>query len=144
MSSVRHPFRRGDERGQALVEFSLAIIVFIVMLVAVFDVGHGVYLYNGVSEAAREIARVTAVHPGLTLGASDETAERIAIQRGLVGDIVVDPPACVNVDGSSSTHNPCQSGDYVRVTVTASYRPLSLLGFGGPITVSSSSSIRLP
>ncbi len=72
------------DSGQALVEFSLAIMVFLVMVLALFDLGRGVYMYNGVSEAAREIARVTAVHPGVTLGASTETADRIAVQRALV------------------------------------------------------------
>ena len=46
--------------------------------------------------------------------------------------------------GRASTNNPCTSGDYVRVTVTAPYRPMSLLGIDGVITLSSSSSIRIP
>lgn len=130
--------------GQALVEFSLAILVFIVMLVALFDVGRGVYMYNGVSEAAREIARVTAVYPGVTLGASSQTAARVAVQHGLIPDLGTPTYACVQVDGTPSPDNPCTSDDYVRVTVTAVYRPLSLLGLGGPITLSSSSSIQNP
>jgi len=134
----------GDSRGQALVEFSLAFIVFIFMLLALFDLGRGVYMYNGVSEAAREIARATAVHPGITLGASNETIDRVAVQRSLVPDMGTPSFACVNVDGSASTNDPCTTDDYVRVTVTATYRPISLLGIGGPITLSASSSIRIP
>jgi Flp pilus assembly protein TadG len=132
------------ERGQALVEFSLAIMVFIVMLVGLFDLGRGVYTYNGVSEAAREIARATAVHPGIVLGASNETLDRIDVQRRLVPDMGTPTFECVRVDGSASPNNPCASDDYVRVTVTATYRPIAMLGLGGPVTLSASSSIRLP
>jgi Flp pilus assembly protein TadG len=48
---------RGRDEGQALVEFSIAIIVFLLLLMAVFDFGRGIYMYNGVSEAARDVAR---------------------------------------------------------------------------------------
>jgi Flp pilus assembly protein TadG len=145
MNAVRLTLRDHDRQGgQALVEFSLAIMVFIVMIVGLFDVGRGVYTYNGVSEAAREIARITAVHTGVTLGSSDETVERVAVQQSLTPGMNAPTFGCVNVDGSASSHSPCQSGDYVRVTVTATYRPLSLLGIGGPINLSASSSIRIP
>ena len=63
---MRHVARRrtaSQQHGQALVEFSLAIIVFLVILMGVFDLGRGIFVYNGVSQAAREIARATAVHP---------------------------------------------------------------------------------
>lgn len=142
MSRLTRP--RDRERGQALVEFSLSILVFLAMVVGIFDMGRGIYMYNGVSEAAREIARVTAVHPGIVLGTTDETLDRVAIQQHLVPSLQAPTYACVNVDGSASSHNPCTSGDYVRVTVTAPYRPLSLLGINGVITLSSSSSILIP
>ena len=132
------------DSGQALVEFSLAIMVFIVMVVALFDLGRGVYMYNGVSEAAREIARVTAVHPGLTLGASTETADRLAVQRALVPDLGTPTFECVTVTGAASANDPCTSDDYVRVTIDATYSPISMLGLGDPITLTASSSVRLP
>jgi Flp pilus assembly protein TadG len=131
-------------RGQALVEFSLAIMVFLVMVLALFDLGRGVYMYNGVSEAAREIARVTAVHPGVTLGASTETADRIAVQRALVPALGAPTFECVTVTGAASTNDPCTSDDYVRVTIGATYTPISPLGLGGPITLTASSAVRLP
>lgn len=144
MTVGRLDLARGRERGQALVEFSLAIIVFLVMVVGLFDLGRGVYTFNGVSEAAREIARRTVVHPGIALGASPEAQEVIAIQRGLVPGMGNPTFACVDVTGAASTHSPCRSGDYVWVTVTATYRPVALLGLGGPITLSSSSSMQIP
>jgi Flp pilus assembly protein TadG len=135
---------RDGAAGQALVEFSLAILVFLAMVVGLFDLGRGIYMYNGVSEAAREIARVTVVHPGIVLGTTDETLDRVAVQQALIPELQDPTYACVKVDGTASTNNPCTSGDYVRVTVTAPYRPMSLLGMNGVITLSSSSSSRIP
>ncbi len=136
--------RRPSDLGQAMAEFALAVPIFVVMLVAVFDLGRGVYTYNGLSEAAREIARITAVYPGLVLGASQQTAERVAVQQSLTPGMSTPTYACVSVDGALSSDNPCTSGDYVRVTVTSVYQPLSLLGFGGSITLTASSSSEIP
>jgi hypothetical protein len=134
--------RRHASDGQALVEFSLAIIVFLVMVVGIFDLGRGIYAYNGVAEAAREIARVTSVHIGSPPWTSSETADRIATQRALVpdmGDVEFD---CLDLYGGAQAN--CGSGDYVKVTVTANYQPISLIGLGGTFTLSSSSSVVIP
>ena len=130
--------------GQALVEFSLAIIIFLVLLMGIFDLGRGIYMYNGVSEAAREIARRTAVYPGITLGASQESQDVVAIQRGLVPGMQTPTYACLTITGSTSTNDPCASDDVVQVTVTATYRPISMLGFLGNIPVTASSRSQIP
>jgi Flp pilus assembly protein TadG len=54
-------------RGQALVEFSLILIPFLFLLMGVVDLGRGIATYNGVAEAAREIARTTSLHRGSPL-----------------------------------------------------------------------------
>ena len=41
------------DRGQALVEFSLILIPFLWILMGIVDLGRGVYIYNGVNQAAR-------------------------------------------------------------------------------------------
>jgi hypothetical protein len=51
---------RGD-LGQGLVEFALVLPVFLLIVLAVFDSGKGVYSYNTVTQAAREGARLAAV-----------------------------------------------------------------------------------
>ncbi|MHB8891144.1 MAG: TadE/TadG family type IV pilus assembly protein [Candidatus Limnocylindrales bacterium] len=133
-----------SERGQALVEFSLAILVFLVMLVAVFDLGRGVYTFNGVSEAAREIARITATHVGNPVGTNTATVNRIDVQRRLVPDMGTPVFACTDLYGAPVADEKCNSGNYVKVTVTASYAPISLLGMLGPVTLSSTSSVQVP
>ena len=84
--------RRG-ERGQALVEFSLAIVVFLVLLMAVFDFGRAIMQYNGVAQAAREIARVTAVHEGTdfttTAGRSPETSAPVSSSALIANAVMV-------------------------------------------------------
>jgi len=54
--------------------------------------------------------------------------------------LVLTPP----VDDSTNTHAECRSGDYVRVAVSSTCTPVSLLGLGGPINLTASASIRVP
>jgi hypothetical protein len=132
---------RTRQQGQAMVEFALVILLFLGLIVALFDLGRGVYTYNGVSEAAREIARRTIVHLGAPLGQSDETLATVSAQRRLVP--AMDDPvfACEDAAGAPSG---CGSGNYVRVIVTATSRPSPLLALVPEITLSSSSSMQIP
>ena len=56
----------------------------------IVDLGRGIYTYNGVNQAARELARVTSVHlcdtsaPTCTIGTSPETAHVAGTQAKLV------------------------------------------------------------
>ena len=49
-------------RGQGLVEFALALPIFIVILFGLFDLGRAVYGFNTISNASREAARVAIVN----------------------------------------------------------------------------------
>ena len=67
--------RRG--RGQALVEFALVIPIFLLLLVAIFDMGRAVFAYNTLTNAAREGARMAIVNqykPSVLAHAKSETA----------------------------------------------------------------------
>lgn len=48
--------------GQALVEFALVFPIAIILLLGVFDIGRAVFLYNGLTNAAREGARLAIVN----------------------------------------------------------------------------------
>ena len=54
--------RATSRRGQALVEFALVFPIAIILLMAVFDVGRAVFAYNGLTNAAREGARLAIVN----------------------------------------------------------------------------------
>ncbi len=142
MSRRRTP--RDGARGQALVEFSLTFIVFVTMLMGLIDLARGVYTFNGTAQAAREIARATSVHPGTTLGDSPQTAAALAAQQGLVQGLGAPTFACVDIDGSAVTTS-CGPGNWVKVTIAATYRPITpVVSFLGAVTIQSSSSIEIP
>jgi Flp pilus assembly protein TadG len=140
--------RTHDQRGQALVEFSLAIIVFLILVMGIFDFGRAIMQYNGVAQAAREIARVTAVHEGTdfttTAGRSAETNAVIETQKRLVPNLQDPTITCVDIDGSVITTG-CVEGKWINVTTVASYTPITpLLGLVGTWDLfSSSTSVQL-
>ena len=99
--------RRQRSRGQALVEFALALPIFLMLMMAVFDLGRAIYMYNGVAQAARELARVTSVYPGTpgALGSTTQTAAVLATQKALIPSLGNPTFTCVDIDGSSCHRN---------------------------------------
>jgi Flp pilus assembly protein TadG len=140
--------RDNRERGQALVEFSLAIVVFLFLMMAIFDFGRAIMQYNGVAQAAREIARVTAVHEGSDFttsgGRSAQTNAVIATQKQLVPYLQDPTITCVLIDGTEKTSQ-CEEGDWINVVIHAPYTPVTpLLGLTGTWNLfSSSTSVQL-
>jgi Flp pilus assembly protein TadG len=141
---------RRDSSGQAIVEFALAIIVFLMLLMAIFDLGRGIYTFNGVSQAAREVARAATVHqninpPGVY---SPEATQVVNTQKALVPGLVVDNPKCVAStsanDSAGATGRRCDEGEYIVVTAHSSYTPVSLLGILGTINLQAKSRVQIP
>ncbi len=62
-----HRSTRHRGRGQSLVEFALVIPIFLLIMVAIFDLGRAVFAYNSVTNAAREGARFAAVNQSSAL-----------------------------------------------------------------------------
>jgi Flp pilus assembly protein TadG len=149
---------RHHRDGQALVEFALAVIPFLILLMGVIDLGRGIYMMNGTSEAARDIARVTIVHPSDgsgVIGSSTQTAAVIATEEGLVPGLDVDPAADIEcVDAYDVVQNPkvgpndddCNKGeDFIRVTVEAPFSPITpLVSAFGSHTFESVSRMQIP
>ena len=145
-----HPVARPADRrsdGQALVEFALAVIPFLILLMGVIDLGRGIYTMNGTSEAARDINRATIVH--LTnssgdLGLSPETTAVIATQVGLIPGLTIDPTTdieCVDMYDNVVADDDCERGvDFIRVHVTAEFDPITPLvsAFGSHVFESTS------
>ena len=135
--------------GQALVEFSLAVTVFLVLVMGIVDFGMSIYKYNGVSQAAREIARVASVHQtglGTTFGNSPQITAAVATQKNLIPGLIVAPPTCTDVNGSpvALDSGKCPLDAFVRVDVTAPYRAVTpLVAVIGTITMQGSSSAQI-
>ena len=153
---MRRTSRR--DRGQALVEFSLLLVPFLIILMGIVDLGRGIYTYNGVNQAARELARVTSVHqcnssPGCTLGSSAETAQVMGTQQKLVpglggvGSTVT--YACTNVTDAVVTaldpDGACPSHQFVRVSVSVPFSAVTPFVSGFlPSSLSSASHVQIP
>ena len=146
---------RRRDRGQALVEFSLVLIPFLWILMGIVDLGRGIYIYNGVNQAARELARVTSVHtcdesaPTCTIGTSAETAAVAATQANLVpglggaGSTVA--YSCTTVTDAALPSVDCPSDSFVKVTVTVPFSAVTpFLGGFLPSSLSSASHIEIP
>ena len=146
------PDRR--EGGQTLVEFSLALIPFLFLLMGVVDLGRGIYTNNGVAQAAREIARTTIVHqctgPCSSATWSAETLATVNTQKNLVPGLATSGVTIECVDVSDTlvpvtAGSICPPGDYIRVTVTMSFRLVSpILPVPNPFTVSSVAHEQIP
>ena len=138
--------RDARARGQALVEFSLSIVIFLVLMMAIVDLGRGIYMFNGVSQAAREVARVASVYPGTYFG-GPKIAEVVAVQKGLIPNLGNPTFACVDIDGQPGLNakGQCPIGAQVTVTIVAPYRPVTpLMSLTGTWNMSSTSSQRMP
>jgi TadE-like protein len=148
--------RREGTRGQALVEFSIAVIPFLLLLMGVLDLGRAIYAMNATSQAAREIARTTSVHrcantPCTDLGTSSQTQGTITTQRALIPGLVFDPSVdidCVDAaDGVIPDEECTPKTDidrFIRVRVRSTFTPVTpLLGVFGDHTLESWSRIRL-
>jgi len=146
--------RRDRSAGQTLVEFSLVLIPFLYLLMGVVDLGRGIYTYNGVSQAAREIARVVSVHqcsgPCATGTFSTQAAAVIATQKKLIpgladSGIIVE---CTTVSDTTQTipvGSMCSPGDYIRVTTSVSFGVVTpLLPVPNPFTVRSVAHVQVP
>ena len=141
------PVASDRQRGQALVEFSLSIVIFLVLLMAIVDLGRAIYMFNGVSQAAREIARVASVHPGTTFG-GPEITEVVNLQKKLIPNLGNPTFSCVAIDGSPGldpTYGDCRTGQQVTVTIAAAYSPATpVMGLLGTWNMQSTSSVRMP
>ena len=140
--------RRGSRRGQALVEFALVMPIFILLLVAIFDLGRAVFAFNTLTNAAREGARMAIVNqyqPSIIARAKQQTAI-----------VELNDPSVtvsfyqVNADGTPNTSTPCALsqiavGCMATVSFEATYQPITpLIGniiFRNGVTFTASSTL---
>jgi Flp pilus assembly protein TadG len=122
----RHRLRWRGGRGQSLVEFSLVIPIFLVLLIAVFDLGRGVFAYNTLTNAAREGARMAIVN--------QDTATIIADAKRATAIVELNNPSVqigfyvMADDGSPDLSNDCSPvavGCLAVVSFEADYRPIT-------------------
>lgn len=122
--------RRGGtrRRGQALVEFALVIPLFLLLLVAIFDLGRAVFAWNTLSNAAREGARIAIVNqykPSIVARAKQATAIVELNDPSVTVDFYQ-----VQADGTPDTSKQCALvavGCLAVVSFEATYQPITPL-----------------
>lgn len=102
-SNLLRKERLVKQSGQALVEFALTSLIFLVIVFGTLDFGRAIYQYSQLHNAVREGARVAKVEPG------DTAAIRAKVKDAGVGLNLTD--ANIGVSGGGG-----QPGEVVRVT----------------------------
>jgi Flp pilus assembly protein TadG len=130
-----------DGSGQTIVEFALAVVVLLVIVLGLFDVGRAVWYSNTLALATREGARYAIVHGSLSGSSAVATEAQVVTQVDLHATGLNPTPATTVTWCTSS---PCVSpdpaandpGDYVTVTSTLVYTPIASRVFiGGALNV---------
>ena len=129
------------ERGQSMVEFALVLPLLVVLLLGILDFGRAIFMYNSLSQAARDIARVTSVHRGEPLGSSSETDEVVDGHMDTIPDMLAPTYACVDIELMPAD---CRPGNSVEVTVEALYVPVTPLLSLSSLNLSSTSRVQIP
>jgi Flp pilus assembly protein TadG len=107
-----------SERGQTLVEFAFASILFLTTIFGIVEFGLAVYHYNLVSDLAQEGARWASVRGSSPTAVMHATSDDV---QSFVQGRALGIPVTVTTTWSPG-NNP---GDVVRVQVTNSYTPLA-------------------
>ena len=106
----RQTVRRG-ERGETLVEFAFASLIFFTFIFGVLQFGLAIWNYNLVSGLAQDGARYAAVH-GQKSGSPKTLAQLDTYIQGLAYGLTV---------STTGSDNPSVIGPGLPVTVTVSY-----------------------
>jgi hypothetical protein len=156
-SARRGPFgRRGGQRGQSIVEFTLILPVFLLVLLGMLEYGSAYDHRTAMAYAVREGARVGAsMGNGGSYPATVDPAIVAAVQRGLTNPILIDnitsidiyqagldgKPIAGKMDSYDKDGNPIGSpgwpassriaglnGDSIGVRVRYDFHPITPLG----------------
>ena len=134
------------EGGQALLEFALVGLIFMIVVVGLVELGRAVWNYNTLAHAAREGARYAIVHgsratepsgPGSTnFTLPDQDAAVTETVRGYASGLDL-TDLTVSAEWPDGTN---ERGRHVRVTARYEYQPMfsNLLHLPG-ITLTSTS-----
>jgi len=132
--------RKKGEKGQALVEFTLLVPIFLLLLFAIIDFGMGFYSWITVTNAAREGARL-----GVVMATSQQIEDRVYQTADLPNESTQMTVTVTNAQG--------QPGESVVVKVDYDYDLITPLAgivsfisgnvIGPTLTFSSTAEMRL-
>lgn len=134
---VHAPLTR--EFGQAIVEFALALPVFLVLVFGSIDFGRAVFDLNTITNGARQGARYGIISPNDLTGITN----KVNAVAGPIGSGTTVTTSCQLADNTGSVA--CSSanpGDMIKVTATYRYVPIAgyiVQYVGNGITLTTSS-----
>jgi Flp pilus assembly protein TadG len=78
---------RGRQRGQALIEMALVVVLFVTLTMGVIEFGRAWMVSNMITHAARDGARAAAVTPTANRGVGGTLSNTAAIQANVLASI---------------------------------------------------------
>lgn len=146
LSRIRRSLRLGREGGQSLVEFAIAIPFLLLIVLALFDFGRGIFFWLDATHVANEGARLAAVN------GSQMDCPTLAkyIQQQTVGELQsgasaptsgIQAPSTVTISFPSG--GTPQIGDPVTVTVAATFKYVPAGYIPGTLPITTSATMRL-
>ncbi len=130
------PGRFSSEKGSELVETGIVIVLFMMLVMGVFEFGRAYNVYQNITNAAREGARF-AVAPQRGGGVSYPTTDEVrAVVVGFLNSANVPDPGSARLQilpnqslGGVAACNPSVSGSPCGTGVSVNY-PFSIFGVG--------------
>lgn len=138
--SRRVASRPGSARGQSLVEFALVFPIALLVILAIFDMGRAVFIYNGLTNAAREGARLAIVNQTESAIADRVATMSIGAEVTNLGDADFLAFKVEDLDDGTTTATDCPTmvtGCVAVVTARAQWQAITpIIGsIVGPLTL---------
>lgn len=119
---------RSRESGQGLAEFAMTIPILILVIVAIFDLGRGVFVYNSVTNGAREAVRLAIVNQTQASVIQRGVSQVAIAETGSPNITVAYRRATPNADPElNAVCTPIQIGCLAVVTFETDYQPITPL-----------------
>ncbi|MBN1886664.1 MAG: PKD domain-containing protein [Thermoflexales bacterium] len=112
-------------RGQGLVEFALVLPIILFLSLGIIDFARIIFIFNEVSNAAREAVRHGAVYPSDCAGIENKATNLILVPRADVIAVVTFDDGATQQAVCPGYPDPVMSGYRVKVTVEAAITPLT-------------------
>ncbi|WP_318503657.1 TadE family protein [Bacillus sp. T3] len=108
-----------SDKGQALVEFALVVLLFVLLVIGIYDFGRAFHAYHTIDHVGRETARMVSVEKSKGGLSNDEIrtyAENIA--TGIDKDaLTVSPPVYETVNYTNAAGN-AEEIEIVKITIS--------------------------
>ena len=126
MFKLRKNFTNGI--GQGIVEFALVIPLLLMIVVGIFEAGRAIYIYQAVSTASREAARLGS---SASYYLDCDAIQQVALNIGAPGNVTVadiaitydSGPGSANLGSCPVNAEEIELGDRVVVQVTGYFEP---------------------